>query len=250
MKTFHIFCTLTGFAALLMLLSGCDANKFFSYNYDAAEVSEVVDIRGQLSNVFTNMPVKDATVSFGGQATLSDSSGGYLLKYFLGLDEQFNQDIPVRIAHPKYFSLDTSMVIFPSGNVLNARLIYAAPIILAGQIETDITCPDPENIFSCTVNAWSVVFDYQGESDIDSVFIEGRYLDDVNHKVITKSTQIYYAGAIDGQTARFEGPIPRYVPTSGGSGEAIGVLINNLFFVRAVDKSGFRESFFVNGLGK
>lgn len=250
MKKYHILCVLTGIVTLLALLSGCDADKFFSYNYDAAEVSEVVDIRGQLNNIFTNLPVKDATVSFGGQATLSDSSGGYLLKYFLGLDEQYNQDIPVRITHPKYQTFDTSMVIFPSGNILNARLVYAAPIILAGQIQSDITCPDPENIFSCTVTAWSVVFDYQGESDIDSVFIDGRYLDDVNHKVLSHRTQIYYAGAIDGRTARFEGQIPLYIPTSGGSGEAIGVLINNLFFVRAVDKSGFRESFFVNGLGK
>lgn len=250
MKKTNILCALTGIAMMLVLLNGCDANKFFSYNYDAAEISEVIDIRGQLINVFTDMPVKDATVSFGGQATLSDSSGGYLLKYFLGLDEQYNQDIPVHITHPKYETLDTSMVIFPSGNVLNARLVYAAPIILAGHIENDTTCPDPENIFSCTVTASAVVFDYQGESDIDSVFIEGRYLDDGNHKVVTQSTQIYYTGAIDGQTARFEGQIPFYIPTVGGSGESIGVLINNLFFVRAVDKSGFRESFFVNGLGK
>lgn len=250
MKKLMVLCALAGIAALLTLLSSCDADKFFSYNYDAAAVSEVIDIRGQLSNIFTNMPVKDATVSFGGQATLSDSSGAYLLKYFLGLDEQYNQDIPVRITHPKYHTFDSSMVIFPSGNILNARLVYAAPIILAGHIETDLTCPDPGNILTCTVTGSAVVFDYQGESDIDSVFIEGRYLDDFNRKVFTKSTQIYYVGAIDGRTARFEGQIPFYIPTSGAAGESIGALISNLFFVRAVDKSGFRESFFVNGLGK
>jgi len=217
---------------MFLLFGGCDAEKFVGYNYDAEQLAKSADITGQITNIFTNEPVVEANVNVVGQTATTNQAGEYFLDYIFRGDEELDKMIPVTISAEKYYAIDTTIIIYPSNNQLNIKLVYGAPLILESE-RTDTT--------ECCIIIRAVIFDYQGISDIDSVFAHVWYYWDngINDNVDEVRTLMSRTATIDEYSAEFRCEIPIQTVIQDGIGSLIPagrhkIVVN--------DKSGFNET--------
>jgi len=63
---------LINFLMIIFLLLSCDTEKYFSYNYDAREFSEIASFSGTVTNVFTGARVPGATIRIEDQSTVGN----------------------------------------------------------------------------------------------------------------------------------------------------------------------------------
>ena len=213
-------CYLTS-ALVFLLLIACDSARFTGFSYQAEELAKTAPVSGLITNVFTGAPVDSAEVSFDGQVAMTDEFGEFRSHYFLSVDDDANRLVPVTITAEKYFDLDTAVVIFPIANVLNARLTYAAPIVISASVNQSGT-------------ASAIVFDYQGAANIDSVFALGWYAPTNGSRInFYSEIQMTFVQQIDFNHAEYSGQLSNEVPNAA--------LLRSRLRIRAKDDDNFEE---------
>lgn len=206
---------------LSLFLWQCDTQKFIDFDYDARQLARAVTVSGTVTNIFTNEPVSLAQLSFEGQLTLTDERGKYDDSYILSVDDNANRPVPVTITADKFFPFDTSLVVFPLDNVLNARLTYAAPIVLSGFLDEDTI-------------ANAVIFDYQGTGNIDSVFVLGWYEPTNSSRLpFYREFPMEFSRVIDANSAEYLLDMPVIIQ--------FGILKPGRIRFRVVDRDGYEE---------
>jgi hypothetical protein len=143
---------------LLLQITGCE--KFTGYDYTTESIGIHSTVHGTIRNTFNREPISQAEMSIGTIHFATDDDGRYSIEYLIGTDEERNKAISVSIHAANYYSLDTSLVIFPPDVQFNLDMIYAAPIIQQvwwGQV------------FMQPITQ-TLIFDHQGASTIDSVY--------------------------------------------------------------------------------
>lgn len=201
------------------LLIQCNSDKYLGYSYDAQLPNNEALISGRVVDFFTNLPVSGAIIEINGQQATTNSAGTYQMAYQVAQDEGFSRAISVTITHENYFPFHTSLVIYPLDNHLDAQLVYAAPIIL------ESSCIDSV----CSVQ----VFDYQGVSDIDSVFTINLYYDSDSNYTFQDTLPMFLLNTIDDNTGMFQTTVPDCVAT--------GKIITARYWILAIDKSDYRD---------
>ncbi len=207
---------------LVFLFTCCDSDKYLGYNYSAEELDNRVTITGQVRDFFTALPVTNATVNFGGVVTSTLADGSYQLVYLLQADEGFGRAVPVTITRDKYFPLQSSLVIYPLDNTLDARLVYAAPIIRSSTFQDSV----------CT----ATVFDYQGVADIDSVFATVTYVDVDSGYTVPRTFPMPLQRQLDDNTGVFQTVVKDSLDA--------GRLDRHRYSIFAIDKANFTDSRF------
>ena len=206
---------------LPFLLLACNWEKLADFDYDAQQLAKAVTVTGTITNVFTGEPVPFAELSFEGQLTLTDEQGNFDDDYILSVDDNANRPVPVGITAEKFFPFDTSLVIFPIDNVLNARLTYAAPIVLSGFLDEDTV-------------ATAVIFDYQGNNNIDSVFVLGWYEPTNSSRLpFYREFPMEFSRVIDANSAEYRLDMPVIIQ--------FGILKPGRIRFRVVDRDGYQE---------
>jgi hypothetical protein len=204
-----------------VLLLQCDTDKYFGYSYNADLPDNEVTISGKVINTFTEQMVSGAIVNINGQTTETDFQGEYLFTYTVAEDEGYSRPIPVIISKENYFPLHTSLIIYPTDdNILDARLIYAAPIIQESTFIDSI----------CSAQ----IFDYQGVNDIDSVFTIHAYIDSDSGYAFLDTLPMPLVNILDANTGLFQTVVPDCV----GTGQ---LAVTARYQILAIDKSGYRD---------
>jgi len=144
-----------------LIMNGCDLDKFTGYDHEADPIPESARIYGILINKFTQLPINDAIIQVGDQATFSDENGKYEFFYHLGDDEDRNKEVKMLIYAKNFLPIDTNVVIFPE-NEIDKGLAYASPII--------------KRIARINNVCQAEIFDYQGWEDIAHVWGEFYYV--------------------------------------------------------------------------
>jgi hypothetical protein len=148
---------------------GCE--KFIGYDYTTESIGVRSMVHGTIRNIFNREPVSQAEISIGTIHVATDDDGRYSIEYLIGIDEERNKEIAVSIQAENYYSLDTSLIIFPPEVRFNLDLTYAAPIIqrvwygivpLTFKTETN-------QVFLIPVTQ-TLVFDHQGAASLDTVY--------------------------------------------------------------------------------
>jgi len=214
-----ILCEIVAFFALAVLTSRCDSDKFTGFNYNADKIENTTTITGTITNIFTDQPVARAVIEAQGRNATTSSQGEYQITYVLGDDDLFLRGAPVRISAQNYIVLDTTLIVFPTDNVLNARLEYGAPIIQSGSVVDSITTAQ--------------VFDYQGAADIDSVFTIAFYIDDSTRQLFPTHLLMQRTRFVDDLTAEFQGIVPDSL--------TVGKLSRTSYRILAKDKMEFTD---------
>lgn len=215
--TIHIILSLCCGALLIQ----CDTEKYFGYSYNADLPDNSVIISGKVLNTFTDQLVAGAIVDVNGQTTETNFQGEFSFIYIVAVDEGFSRPIPVTVIKEKYFPLHTSLIIYPTDdNVLNARLIYAAPIIQQSTFMNSV----------CSAE----VFDYQGVDDIESVFTINAYLDADSGYAFLDTLPMPRVSVIDANTGLFQAVVPDCV----GTGQLAG---STRYQILAIDKSNYSD---------
>lgn len=213
---------LSSFFIYAFLLTRCDSDKYLGYNYSAEKLDNRVTVAGQVQDFFTGLPVANATVNFGGILTFTLADGSYRLEYPLQADESFGRAVPVTFSRDKYFPLQNSLVIYPVDNTLDARLVYAAPIIRSSTFQDSV----------CT----ATVFDYQGVADIDSVLAMFTYVDVDSGYTIPRTFPMQLLSQPDDNTGIFQTIVKDSLD--------IGTLDRYRYSIFAIDKSNFTDTRF------
>jgi hypothetical protein len=211
----RVICLLALMGALL--LWRCNSDRLTGYNYRASALPDSATVSGQVTHLFTGQPVHRASIVIQERIVESDRNGQYFLDYQIAEDDRLNRPAAVRISAPQFFSLDTSLIVFPGNNRLDVRLEYAAPII--------------QNSSAADTFITAQVFDYQGIGDVDSVFAVGTYWDDSLRVLSDVPFPLALAQIIDDNAAVFQGLL------ADSLGDA--ALLRTHYRIRAVDKSGF-----------
>ena len=202
---------------LSMLTWHCDTDKFTGFNYKADQIENTTTITGKITNLFTGAPVARALIEIQGRNATTSSQGEYQFTYVLGDDDLFLRAASIRISAQNYIMLDTALVVFPTSNVLDARLEYGAPIIQSSSAIDSITTTQ--------------VFDYQGAADIDSVFTIAFYIDDSTRQLFPQHLVMQKTRLVDDRTAEFQGIVPDSL--------IFGKLSRTSYQIMAKDKMGF-----------
>lgn len=204
------------------IFTRCESDKYLGYNYSAEKLDNRVTVTGQVQDFFTGLPVANATVNFGGVITSTLADGSYRLIYPLQADESFGRAVPATFRRDKYFPLQSSLVIYPLDNILDVRLIYAAPIIRSSTFQDSI----------CT----ATVFDYQGAGDIDSVFASFTYVDTDSDYTFIHTYPMQLLNLIDDNTGLFHAVVKDSLNN--------GQLDRHRYGIFAIDKSNYSDSRF------
>lgn len=146
---------------LFLFFTACDFEKFYQSKYEATPIPISAKITGQVTDRFSKLPVEDAIVNIGNQATFTNADGDFLLNYILGSDEERNRPVEIKISAYNYLTLNSAEVVYPETNI-DFEIDYAAPIIK--QI--------------CLVDSicQAIVFDNQGFDDISTVKASFAYV--------------------------------------------------------------------------
>ncbi|MEL6820585.1 MAG: hypothetical protein AAFP70_02390 [Calditrichota bacterium] len=215
-------------AMSLLLLQSCETDRFFGYQYEAEPVSQFVSISGQLVNTFDRAEVvRDAQISFEGQAAEpSDRQGVFSLDYAITGDEQFDRPINVRVQQPKYYTLDTTLIVRTGVDNVVWPMVYGSPRLLSSVRS--------ERMYTTTV------FDYQGEQTISRVICAVYYRnpDDDDHLYFLDMEKI---AVVDGNTAVYQQVFPPTIIVDGEQRIFIGARGHQ---IEAFDEEGFTELFF------
>jgi len=214
--------TVSIFFISAFLFTCCDSDKYLGYNYSAEKLDNRVIVAGQVRDFFTGQPVANTTVNFGGVITSTLADGSYQLVYLLQADEGFGRAVPVIFSRDKYFPLQSSLVIYPQDNSLDARLVYAAPIIRSSTFQDSV----------CT----ATVFDYQGVTDIDSVFAMVTYVDVDSGYTVPRTFPMPLQSQLDDNTGVFQTVVKDSLDA--------GRLDRHRYRIFAIDKSNFTDARF------
>lgn len=207
-------------ALAFLALTACENGRYTGFSYQAQELVKTAPVSGTITNVFTGDPVDAAEVSFEGQIMLTNDQGNYLGRYFLSNDDDANRAVPVTIAADKYFVQDTTLIFLPLANVLDASLVYAAPIVISAEINDDAI-------------ATAIVFDYQGADNIDVVVAFGWYAPTDGSRVnFYHEVAMDFVRQIDVNRAEFRAELE---PLDNA------VLVPSRIRIRAVDNDNFEE---------
>jgi hypothetical protein len=204
----------------VLLLWQCDSERFTGVNYRAEPIPSEAVIRGQITNVFTGQPIHRAQVTVQERIVETTRDGRFEVPYEIEAEDRLNRPANVQIIAAQYFRLDTSLVIFPGENVLNAALVYAAPIITASSVTDSIVTAE--------------VFDYQGQENLQTVIAVGKYWSDTLRVLSEHPFEMQKIEIIDFNSAKFQTFFPDTVDSSG--------LLRTTYTIRAVDKDGFQSS--------
>ncbi len=197
----------------------CDAGKFTGFNYDADRVADSARVSGTVSNLFTHQPVRDALVNIGELQTATDSLGRYAVDFPLSGDVNRNKQISVHVSKDKFYPFDTDIIVFPLNNILDVDLRYGAPI--------------PRRAVLLDTICQTIIFDYQGIADVDSVVALLRYvLPRVFGGFIAFPMQ--RVATVGDSIGYYQVSAPSFIQNKGN-------LITDSFFIRAVDKEGFKD---------
>ena len=215
---YRLAITLLSILLPVFLLLRC-SEKYVGFNYNAELPDQGVLISGKVVNTFTDEPVASAIVDINGQITSTNPYGEYTFTYTVASDEGFSRPIPVTITKANYFPLHTSLIIYPLDNTLDARLVYAAPVIQNSAI-VDSFC-----------NA--EVFDYQGVSDINSVFTINAYLNSDSGFYFFDTLAMPFIQEIDANTGLYQVAVPDSISN--------GQLARSTYRILAIDKSNYQD---------
>ena len=212
-------------AVLLLLVTAslfwqCNSDRFTGVNYRAEKIPSKSLIRGKITNIFTGQPIHRAQVIVQEQVVETTRDGVFEVSYEIGTDDRLNRPASVQIIAAQYFRLDTALVVFPGVNILNAALVYAAPIITTSTVTDSIVTAE--------------VFDYQGEENLQSVTAIGSYWSDTLRVLSKHPFEMQKIETINFNTAKFQTFFPDTVDSSG--------LLRTTYTIRAVDKDGFQSS--------
>jgi hypothetical protein len=154
-------------ALTVQLFTACE--KFTSYDYESEKIGSRSVIHGQVKNIFNFESVSGASIKIGVLDTRTDENGRYSVEYILGVDEERNKPLEIRVDAQNYYPIDTSLILFPPDMQFDLKMVYAAPMIKSawsGVVPVLISIsPDP---FLTPVTQIQLN-DYQGIATVDSV---------------------------------------------------------------------------------
>lgn len=213
--------TLANLLTIIFLLLSCDTEKYFSYNYNAKEFSEIASFSGTVTNVFTGLSVPDATIRIEDQSTVTDRRGFYRLDYVLSADAKLSKEIVIEVTAHNFLPYIQTQSIFPGEFPLDVALEYGAPIIQKTGCNNMTFCQ-------------AVIFDYQGADDIDSVTAHFQYFG--NNNTVTKEIDVQLARKenVSANVAHFQAIVQPYNPEGDSLGRA--------YWIKAFDKEAFYDS--------
>jgi hypothetical protein len=142
---------------LYLTFLGCD--KYISYSYESESIASRTQVSGLVFDSLRQVPVKEAVLSFNGIEAVSDNDGYFDIEYILGVDEQRDKPVSIRVTAHNYLTLDIEVVFYPGEKNLLINLEYAAPIIQKIWI----------GIINNHVEAQVRVLDFQGKENINYV---------------------------------------------------------------------------------
>jgi hypothetical protein len=200
---------------------GCDFDKLTGYNHDAEKIPDSAKMYGIIYSKHDSLPIQNALILVGHQATYTDENGQYIFYYYLGADEERNKPINVRITAAQHLPLDTSIVIFPENN-LTKILAYAAPII--------------NRIALVNTICQAEIFDYQGADDIVQVTGTFYYIRPGERAPsLTTKQPLTRVGDDENNTAFFQAVLAESIP-------GFGNLMTSSFSIYARDRLAFADS--------
>lgn len=208
---------------IIFLLLSCDTEKYFSYNYDAREFSEIASFSGTITNVFTGARVPGATIRIEDQSTETNMQGFYRLDYVLSADAKLSKEIDIEVIAFNYLPYTQTQSIFPGDFPLDVELEYGAPIIQKTGCNNMTFCQ-------------AVVFDYQGTDDIEAVTAHLTYFARNGHNLITRKVDVKLnlKETVSENTAHFQVIVE---PIS-----QLGDSLGRYYTITAVDKFGFSDN--------
>lgn len=214
---------------IFILFISCDIEKFIGSNYTASPIPTTAKIYGTVYNNFDNLPVYGAQVMINSQVTFSDSSGNYFLNYYIGPDENRNKPVPICVIAKNYMEYNSTSIIYPE-NRINLYIDYGAPII--------------QKVTRVGTVCQSIIFDYQGFSNIDSVFAH-IYFSPPN--ALHPITEMVFPMKSKESDLANTGYFQCYVPNE--IDYPVYSIPNLLYKVKVHDKSGFTDttSYIVTG---
>ena len=213
----------------------CDLEKMTGYKHDYNPIPESARIFGVVKDRYTFIPIPNALILAGNQATYSDTNGNYLLYYYFSEDDDRNKPISMKMKATNYLNVDTSLVVFPE-NVVNLFSVYAAPIIINHAL-VDSICEDV-----CQAICQTIVFDYQGVNDIIRVYGKFYYRrpGEKLPSLLTES-RLYRVKYDTTKTGYYQTIIPQSISGFGN--------LMNIFTVYAEDRLAYADSTSETDLG-
>ena len=136
--------------------------KFTGYDYSVEESEGRTAVSGTITDLVTGDPISDALIEVGYARTATDSEGKFNLDYVLSVDEKRDQPVPVSVAKPDYFPVDTVLVIYDINNMLDLQMEYGRPTIRLVW----------NGIYQDKYVRQALIFDPQGIQNIDQVITE------------------------------------------------------------------------------
>ncbi|MBN2366124.1 MAG: hypothetical protein JXL67_08140 [Calditrichaeota bacterium] len=187
MKKFS-YCPILSTVVLLVLMGLWGCEEYITSKIDTNLNDLNIVVSGKVTNEFTGEPVNDAMVQFDYMNTMTNDSGNYALLYTLGTDENRNKPVIFKVTASQYFPFEKEFIVYPMDNRINVSLTYAAPIVKDASIFLH-KFPDYE---PALIVIQTLVFDYQGARDIDSVNAVLTYRNTDNGSVKTVSQPMIY----------------------------------------------------------
>ena len=183
----------------------CD--KYINSQTDSNLNDRVITISGTVISEFTNQPIKGAVVNFGGQNTLTDHQGQFKLHYRLTVDDDRNKPVEMIVTAYNYFDYQQSYYVAPIDFTINARMIYAAPIIENSVLVKYYFVAQEMDL----VVVQARIFDYQGADDIDSVGTILYYRNEEDQTFKTSAIPMRFVEKLSYNSAHYQAvAIPTY----------------------------------------
>jgi hypothetical protein len=207
---------------VILFFSGCDADRYLGYNYEADQFNKEARIIGKVSNLFTNEPVWKATVQINDFSTVTNLAGEYSLNYILSKDDEFNKEALIIVSAKNYHSDTTLTLIFEGQTEKNFQLEYGAPIIEA-TVNYQLTY------------CQAIIFDYQGVDDIVSVYGHFRYLSDSSGYVALElDTTLTRKETVSANRSYYQVKVEPVIADGNDT-----LRLSPTHSITAIDKSGF-----------
>ena len=216
------------FIFFVLLLSSCDFDKYFGYSNETEDLLQYVEIRGKVTNFYTDEPAPIVRVSVRHYETLTDYAGHFYFTYILTADDERNRPLLFRFTQEKYYPEEKSVVINPLGTEVNVSMRYAAPIIKKAALFPGQNSGYLEgNVYTCQ----AIVMDYQGINTVTKVEATIQ-IEDGSGNVWDKSSLMIKVDSPDLNEGYFQTKFQIVVGTN----------IKNGYRIYAQDNEGFDET--------
>ncbi len=206
---------------LLLVLTGCDNDRFWGYNYTAQTLAKTLQIEGKVTDIFSGRGVAGASVTFDNSQTATDSLGNFLLQYILSADADQGRPVNFTVQAENYHTYHTDIVVFPGKIELNVSLEYGAPII------------EDQAIVVSEGVCQALIRDYQGQQNLVGVTVRLHYRNAQNGQIYkTADLEMAYRGDHAPNVYRYQAVIPNDYPVTQ---------FGDLIKVTAKDADGFSD---------